>query len=105
MGYTDVHFAVKDTFSLASFLATIFVWVAFGALLVALAIPIILVGAIVLVVRCVRRRNVQQAEAVNLASGTPAASSVANDAGRNHYVTFHYSGGHTYLTGGHNRAL
>ena len=34
MGYTDVHFAVKDTFSLASFLATIFVWVAFGALLV-----------------------------------------------------------------------
>ncbi len=105
MGYTDVHFAVKDTFSLFNVIATIFIWVAIGTLLVALAIPIILIGGTVLVVRYVRRRKLPAVEPTNLASGTPAASGAAAAVGPRRYVTFRYSGGRTYLTGGHTRVL
>lgn len=104
MGYTDVHFAAKDTFSLFSFLATILVWGAFGVFLVALAIPLILVGGIVLLVRYVRRRKAAAAQPQPVVTGGRDLSP-RGVSRRRCYITFRYSGGRTYLTGGHDHVL
>lgn len=54
MGYTDLHYAAKDGYSLAGVL----LWIAFGTIAAVIFLPVtLIIGLIFLIVWLVKRRN------------------------------------------------